>query len=70
MSKLFSKNKKNELRQSKTLNSGIRLPNVKEAVTKRWDILKINNKFKDVFAESSLMCFRRISLEKENWSTK
>ena len=66
ISKAFSKSKKNKLRQSETPNSGIlsltynrTLINVKEAGKKRWNVLKINNEFKDIFAESPLLCFRR-----------
>ena len=66
ISKAFSKSKKNKLRQSETPNSGIwsltynrTVTNVKEAGKKRWNVLKINNEFKDIFAESPLLCFRR-----------
>lgn len=65
ISKTFNKNRKDLLKQNKTLNfknpiiliHNYTLPNVKKAVKKDWDVLKINNKFKDIFAEPPLMSF-------------
>ena len=65
VSKTFNKNRKDLLKQNKTPNfknpiiliHNYTLPNVKKAVKKDWDVLKINNKFKDIFAEPPLMSF-------------
>ena len=66
ISKAFDRNKKNRIKQNEpkyripfTLTYNRYLPNPKEAVKKFWKILKINNKFKDVFPEPPILCFAR-----------
>ena len=67
ISKTFDKNRedpptqnnKPKYRAPLTLTYNRTLPNVKEAVRKHWNILQINNEFKNVFPEPAIMCFLR-----------
>ena len=67
ISKKFERNREDLLTQNNEPKYGIpltftynrTLPNVKEAVRKHWNILQINNEFKNVFPEPPIMCFRR-----------
>lgn len=64
--KTSSKNRKDLLKQNKIPSSRIllliyndTLPNVKEGVKKNWNVLKMNNELRDIFAEPPLMCFSK-----------
>ena len=66
ISKTSSKNRKDLLKQNKIPSSRIllliyndTLPNVKEGVKKNWNVLKMNNELRDIFAEPPLMCFSK-----------
>ena len=37
------------------------LPNIKRAMSNNWDLLRINQEFKDVFQEPPILAFRRNS---------
>ena len=56
---LLTQNKEPKYRIPLTLTYNRTLPNVKVTGKKHWNILQINNEFKDVFAEPPIMCFRR-----------
>ena len=55
---LLTQNNKPKYRIQSILTYNRTLPNVKEAVRKHLNILKINNEFKNVFLEPPIMCFR------------
>ena len=67
ISKIFDRNREDILTQNNepkyrillTFTYSRTLPNVNEAVKKQWNILKINNTFKDLFPEPPIMCFHR-----------
>ena len=46
------------------------LSTVKAAIKKHWNILQINNKFKNVFPEAPIMCFHRNKNLKDFLQTK
>ena len=50
--------------QPKVVTNNPRLPHIKEAIDKHWDILKIDPKFKTIFSEKPFMAFKR------NWNLR
>ena len=46
------------------------LPNVEKAVKKHWNILQIDNEFKDVFPDPTIMCFHKNKNLKDSLLTK
>ena len=58
---LKEKAKKQSKRIPLVLTCNRRLPNVKRAITNNWNLLHINQEFKDVFEEPHILAFKRNS---------
>ena len=56
---LEEKAKKQNNRKSLVLTYNCTLPNVKTAISNNWNLLHINQEFKDVFQEPAILTFRR-----------